>query len=166
MGVEQEVKTVYGTVHGQGMVVCTHCGATKVITLAHFPSGTPLTVACVCGQRFCIRIEVRQCVRRALHLPGQYAHRRDDLPQGSGTEPMVVENVSQQGLCFRAMRNHAVRLHETLSVHFTLDDATHTPVSQRAVVKYVDDSLVGVQFLDCETDNDTTRAIALYIRSH
>ena len=166
MGVEKDVKTVYGTVHGQGMVVCTHCGATKAITIAHFPSGTPLPVACVCGQRFVIRIEVRQFVRRALHLPGQYEHRCDDLTQGSGPEPMVVENVSQQGLCFRTMRPHAVRLHETLSVHFTLDDATRTPVHQRAVVKYVDDSVVGVQFLDCETYNDTNRAIAMYIRSH
>jgi len=166
MGVEKDVKTVYGTVHGQGMVVCTHCGATKAITIAHFPSGTPLAVACVCGQRFVIRIEVRQFVRRALHLPGQYEHRCDDLTQGSGTEPMVVENVSEQGLCFRTMRPHAVRLHETLSVHFTLDDATRTPVHQRAVVKYVDDAVVGVQFLDCETYNDTNRTIAMYLRSH
>jgi hypothetical protein len=165
MGVEKDVKTVYGTVHGQGMVVCAHCGATKAITIAHFPSGTPLAVACVCGQRFVIRIEVRQCVRRALQLPGQYEHRCDDLPQGRGPEPMIVENVSPQGLCFRTMHTHAVRLHETLSVHFTLDDAQRTPVSQRAVVKYVDDDVVGVQFLDCDPANATNRALAMYMRS-
>jgi hypothetical protein len=51
-------------------------------------------------------------------------------------------------------------------VHFTLDDAKRTPVSQRAVVKYVDDSVVGVQFLDSDTYNDTNRAIAMYMRSH
>jgi len=166
MGVEQNVQTVYGTVHGQGLVVCAYCGATKAITIADFPSGIPLAVACGCGQRFSIRLEVRQGVRRCLHLPGQYERHYDERPRGSGPEPMIVENVSQQGLCFRTMRPHAVRLHETLRVHFTLDDAQRTPVSQRAVVKYVDDDVVGVQFLCGETSHATNRAIAMYVMSH
>jgi PilZ domain len=165
MGVEKDVQTVYGTVHGQGLVICAYCGATKGITIADFPSGKPLAVACGCGQRFSIRIEVRQFVRRSLHLPGEYERHCDERPQGSGPEPMIVENVSQQGLCFRTTHPHAVRLHETLSVHFTLDDAQRTPVSQRAVVKYVDDDVVGVQFLDCDPSNATNRALAMYMRS-
>ena len=39
MGVEKDVQTVYGTVHGQGLVICAYCGGTKGITIAGFSLG-------------------------------------------------------------------------------------------------------------------------------
>ena len=165
MGVGQDVTTVYGKVHGQGMVVCAHCGTTKAIALADFPAGKALKVTCGCGHRFCIRIEVRQRVRRPVHLPGQYEKNRDDLTRGRFTGRMVVENLSQQGLRFRTASKRPVRLHELISVHFTLDDAKRSPVSKSAVVKSVADYVVGVQYLDFDTYNDTNRTITMYLMS-
>ena len=165
MGVGQDVKTVYGKVHGQGLVVCAHCGTTKAIALTDFPTGKALKVACGCGHRFCISIEVRQRMRRPVQRPGQYEQTRDDLTRGRFTGPMVVENLSPQGLRFRPASKRPVRLHELIGVHFPLDDAKRSPVSKSAVVKSVAADVVGVAFLDCETYNDTNRAIAMYVMS-
>lgn len=145
-----DVKTVYAQENGKVTVVCEQCGYTRVFTVSDVVqvAGQPRRVRCRCKHEFFISIEVRKFYRKHTQLPGEYCLRsaQTSIEQEQGA--MTVEDVSMSGLKFRTEGQHSLQVDDTIDVKFTLDNTQRSEVSQRAVVKRVDDQCVSAAFID------------------
>jgi hypothetical protein len=60
---------------------------------------------------------------------------------------MLVEDLSFTGLSFMAMSSHGLKVGDTILLKFRLDDQNLTEIIRDGVVRNVQDSRVGVEFL-------------------
>ena len=155
--VDLPVMTIYASQQGHATIVCSQCGKTKVIQVADFyPLQASLKVKCPCGYRFAITLEVRKFYRKPVWLTGEYY-------TGARRARMLVQDISKGGLGFRTEHPHALQVNERISVRFRLDDPQGSEVSTLAVVRRVDGSFVGAEFLDVGTYTATNRILGFYL---
>jgi hypothetical protein len=162
-----QVKTIRLNAQGEGLLGCDQCGKTKVAQLAEVQHlGKRLKVTCSCGHSFVVSIEARKFYRKNTHLLGAYAKTNSDrgvvLEQG----PMTVEDMSRGGLRLRLSTSHTLRVHDSIEVHFKLDNVQHGAVRRQARVVWVDGSYVGAAWRDSSEDfNATNRILNTYLMS-
>jgi hypothetical protein len=158
------IKKIYADEQEKGTLVCEQCGKTRTINLADFKNiGKPLKVKCGCGHIFFVSIEVRKFYRKDTNLSGEYIRISNDVTKGLERGAMMVVDVSRTGIGFRTKTSHNIRVHDMLRVRFTLDDAQRSEVSKSAVVRRVDQLLVGAEFLDFDAYNETNRTLGFYL---
>lgn len=159
-----DIKKIYANEQRQGTVVCEQCGKARVIDVAPLLHlNKPVKVKCGCGHGFTISIEVRQFYRKATQLAGTYVCWGTALYPGTTKGRMLVEDLSRTGIGFRVYGPHTIRVQDTVEVHFVLDDAQHSPITKRAVVRRVQGHLIGAAFLDFDAFNETNRTLGFYL---
>ncbi|MGE3541041.1 MAG: PilZ domain-containing protein [Candidatus Tectimicrobiota bacterium] len=135
-----------------------------MINVADFKSvNKPLKVKCPCGHVFMISIEVRKFYRKNTRLTGEYVKISEDMAKGLEKGSMTVEDLSRTGIGFRTKTRHNMRENDIIRVRFTLDNDKQSEVSKSAVVKRVQDTFVGAEFLDFDAYNETNRTLGFYL---
>lgn len=63
-----------------------------------------------------------------------------------GDMHMLVTNISNGGLQFTTIGNHALKVNQQLHIAFTLDDQKQTEISKDVIVHSVTDNIIGCRF--------------------
>ena len=137
------MKKVYVNSKQYVVITCDHCGKTYTNKAPlHIRGNTLVKARCQCGADLEIVFEFRQAYRKPTSLRGQVTKPVADAAR----QVAEVQNISQNGIRFAAGRLHNIHQNDVLNVAFTLDDAQHSQVDKKVIVKYVDRQSVGAQF--------------------
>jgi hypothetical protein len=149
------LKTVTETTKGDVFLTCDSCQRILAIKLKRLQETEILPIACPCGMRFQVELDVRKYTRKSTRLPGVYRCERSGKTGG-----LVVEDLSFGGMRFEVATPHAIALNDRLQVSFTLDDTDRTIVHEYVCVQSVCDKIVGAIFTQT---NDFDKALAAYL---
>lgn len=141
------------SINAQGNVTfaCPECGGSRTASvMSYCDLHAPIGVECSCGTYFDIVINTRQYYRQDVDLPGTYT------PLGTSTSrSMTVKNLSGSGVGFRMTESSNLQVDDELELCFQLDDADRTPFYTLAIVRWIQDGIVGVEFYNQSADQPT-----------
>lgn len=147
---DQERKPVFAGDDGTYTMTCPQCGFQDTVAARLFEvMGSAVRVQCPCGRRFRIVRELRRTYRKQVHLEGYFAQaveRGNKLSPGKVWGPMMVKNLSRNGLRFTCGNACRLRPGDRLQVRFNLDNANHSLIKKTVIVKSVQDNAAGCQF--------------------
>lgn len=143
--------TVPMTAQGTIAFACPQCGDARTASVMSFQDRhAPIGVECDCGHFFDILIETRQERRQDINLPGTYT------PVGSSIAlSMTVNNLSASGIGFCMVQPCDLKVGDKLELCYEFDDANRTPIHALAIVRWVEEGVVGARFYDPSADQAT-----------
>ena len=150
-----EVKKIYVNRNNEATIVCHSCGKWKTTNVARYVNlNKPIKIKCSCKAVFSVTFEKRGCYRKKVDLYGTC------FKHDKGEEHIFIQNISRDGLGFTINRG-TVRIGDTLSVKFVLDDNARSTISEDVVVRSVKDRIIGVEFVNpCE---HTKKMLGFYL---
>ena len=145
--------------NGRATLICPSCSAARNIAAEQFRHGRhSITVRCRCQHVYSILLDFRRHYRKKTNLPGTY----EILSQGGiGGGIIHVTNISQGGLGFTVSGLHRIEKDQLLLVEFQLNDKKKTVLKKRALVKSVQQNIIGCQFKD---DVAMDKALGFYLQ--
>ncbi len=129
-------------------ITCPNCQGTKAgvpISVFRDLQGEK-TVRCTCGETFLVRLDGRNMFRKEINIRGAYTNLTKNLPQA----PMLVTNISLQGIGFTANRDHRIETGDELQALFILDDDRCTQIFRKVTVISVRNKKIGCEFVDAD----------------
>lgn len=127
------------------MIVCPACDAAKTISATQFRHRSHLIkVKCKCGHRFPVHLEFRRHFRKPTELEGTY----DLKPPAIGGGIIKVTNLSLSGACFEVRGVHDLKIGQIGSLVFTLDNRKKTVLFKKVVIKTVNGTKIGCEFVN------------------
>ncbi len=139
-------------------LTCTRCG--QVVPCPESTPGRLETLpyfSCPCGVLFQpVTVDQRLYPRHPVHLPGVYWCERDVQRIGE----TVVEELSLGGVTLQNLSEHVITPEEILLLSFTLDDSASTLISGSIMVRSVDGSTIGAQFVN---ESGLNHVLAAYL---
>jgi len=130
------------TPQGYVAFTCPSCRTSRTASVARYRDlHAPITVECACEQLFDILVDTRQFYRQHLYLCGTYT------PLGSSTpQRITVKTLSASGVSFHPMSVSPLQVDDEVTLRFQLDDICQTVLHLRAMVRWVQDAMVGAEF--------------------
>lgn len=142
MPLSHNPQLVYLDAQGQGTTTCPKCADKGIVSgTAYRDPHTTLTATCACGHRFIVLLNTRQYYRKPVCLTGTYT-----APGESAAKRITVEDLSLSGVRFHTLLPHTLKVEAVVELDFSLDDAKHTRLHQRAVIRWVEGQQVGAEF--------------------
>ncbi|ETW93808.1 MAG: hypothetical protein ETSY2_50785 [Candidatus Entotheonella gemina] len=138
-----------------GLLRCDHCQRTNTV-MAAASQEEAIEIQCACGMVYRVILDSRKFDRKPANLPGFYVDQNDDTKTGT----IVVENISFGGLRFRTTSPQNVTYDDLLYIQFTLDDDSQTLIWEKVRVHYVNNDVVGAEFMDLDKFN---KSLASYL---
>ena len=138
-----------------GLLRCDQCQRTHTV-MAASSQEEAVEMQCTCGMVYRVILDSRKFERRLANLPGFFVDQNDDTKTGT----IVVENISFGGLKFRMTSPQHVAYDDLLYIQFTLDDDVQTLIWEKVRVHYVNNDIVGVEFMDLDKFN---KCLASYL---
>ena len=125
-------------------ISCPQCAKTKRISASRY-SGRKhtLKVKCVCDTEFLARLEFRKHYRKSTELKGIYRI----ISEASGGGPVVIHDLSRDGLGFSVSGVHSIRVGQRAQIDFVLDNGKNTRLSKECEIRSVSDNHIGCQFI-------------------
>jgi len=141
-------------------LICPGCGVVKHIAADKFKQGRhTITVQCRCQQTFSVQFDFRRHYRKQVSLPGTYVI---ISPGGIGGGIIHLNNLSRGGVGFTVSGLHRIEPNQKLQIEFQLNDKKKTTIKKRALVKSVQQNLVGCQF---EADGEMEKDLGFFLKS-
>ena len=134
------------TKRGRANFTCPECGATKQMDVSKFKEidkRVKLKCTCVCKHVFSAVLERRQHVRRSVELDGELVYR--DLKAH-----IKVVDVSRIGLKIITRTVLDLETGSKVIVKFTLDDVTRSQVTKETIIKSINDTQIGLEFVSSD----------------
>lgn len=130
---------------GVAIIRCPHCATARKVSVDKF-RGKKHTVKlrCNCGESFITQLDFRRNYRKTTELQGTY---RITSNGAGGGGPMTVVNLSKNGIGFSVSGMHNIKVGQTASVDFILDNRKSTRINKDVVIKTVDSNRIGCEFL-------------------
>ncbi len=140
-----ETEKVYVNLEDTTAVIkCPTCGTAKTRYVGKFRgSRRSVKVRCQCQSIFRVSFEFRRTFRKGTNLPGFYTQ----LPEADEWSKMLVTDISITGIGFSSFSAPNLTEGDELKVRFTLDDGRRSQIEKKAVVRWVNDTNVGCQFM-------------------
>ena len=136
---------VYINRENDGEVICPNCGKTKTINVSnHRLSQKPIRVKCQCGHSFSIVLEYRRYHRKTVSIPGKIFLRLASTP----LDEVTVTSISVVGVGFEIKSTLNIKLEDVYEIAFTLDDDDASLVREEIVIKRIEGTFIGAEFLD------------------
>jgi len=124
---------------------CDRCGKTGTVSSPRGPwHSALLRITCRCGHSFDLLIEQRRLLRRQTRLPGSYRRVSPSVEDGR----ITIIDVSVGGVGFTCDGRHSLQVGDTLAIEFRRPPGDDSPEQHQVVVRRVDGSEVGVEFID------------------
>ena len=129
------------------VVTCPHCNRQKAILADSFKViKHKLKVKCVCQKVFIVILEFRNKLRKKTRLRGRYINNSQNKRIGS----FSILDISVTGLGFNSQDATNLKLGDTLTVEFCLDDERKTVIYKDVIVRYINQDAVGCEFEEAE----------------
>ena len=129
----------------EASVVCPNCAKQRTICAAPYEnSRLDVKARCGCGSEFMVAFEWRRAYRKKVNLGGHYFSKCTRKEFGE----MVVEDLSRNGMRFRAHFGHGLDVNTVVQAKFTLDDSVSSQITKNVVVRHVADGYIGAEFCD------------------
>jgi hypothetical protein len=152
-----DIQKVYVARDNSAVITCPNCDRVKNTQVERFRGARHVIRAkCTCGHVFSVSLEFRKSYRKEIKLAGDFVY----LPQGRSGGKMTVTNVSMSGLGARVIGSHNLAPGVEIEVRFNLDDAHSSEIKKRAVVRLVNGSYIGCEFLD---KDNCDKALGFYL---
>jgi hypothetical protein len=140
------MKKVYVDENHQARIICPKCGFERKVDAMKFRNTSNMVKAkCKCKETFKFALEYRKHYRKEVRLPGEYIIQKNR----KGGE-VIIREISLTGIRFESLKPHQISVDDILEVKFTLDNPLRTEINKLAEVIWVNDRIVGVNFI--ETD--------------
>jgi len=132
------------TPQGYVAFTCPYCKTSRTALVARYRDlHAPITVECACEQLFDILVNTRQFYRQHLCLCGSYTPLESSMPH-----QIIVKTLSASGVSFNTTLASSLQVDAEVTLCFQLDDIWKTVLHLRAIVRWVQDAMVGAEF--CE----------------
>lgn len=139
-------------------ITCPDCHSSKTISVEQFRNTKHVvSVKCKCGYIFKVELEFRRYYRKDTDLPGTY----DLNPPAVGGGRVEIVNLSLGGACFEISGIHDIKVGQTGSIHFTLDDHKQTVFFKNVRIQSVEKSRIGCKFVE---DKAYQKELGFYLR--
>jgi len=154
---QQDIQKVYVNQDNIAVIKCPACEQIKTSNVDQF-KGTRhvLNVKCSCQEVFMVSLEFRKAYRKEIKFSGNYTL----LPEQIHSGRMMIQNISKTGVGMQVLGVHRLAVGQKLRVTFNLDDKHNSLVDKKVVVRLVEGSYVGCEFLEV-TMHD--KAIGFYL---
>lgn len=140
-------------------ISCPQCRGIQTVHISKFKDlHLDKTVHCDCDTVFKIRLEARGVFRRETMLKGGYTNLTAQHPQA----PMLVTDISLQGLGFTDCSDQPPGIDDQLRVAFVLDDPRGTLIRTGARVVSTRGRDIGCEFINSE---EYAKQLGIYILS-
>lgn len=142
---------------------CRHFRSVGIEQFTKFAQVHRIRVRCPCGHQYSVDLEKRISYRRAVNLAGTYKQLVEVGFARRIDRPMVVVDISRDGLRFQAAEPPSLEIGDILRVTFTLDNHERTPIEKRVEVRNIDGNLIGTRFASFSISDANDKAIAFYL---
>ena len=156
-------ETVYITSNHTVVIRCPDCQRTKTVDVSAYQEVKQtirFKIRCPCGRITTSILEKRRGFRKEINLPGTYVHYVESRPKGKGT--MTVKDISSNGMKLMIASNESFAIGDMLRVSFNLDDAQHSQIQKKVVVRSINPPHIGVEIAPTEASD---KALGFYLRS-
>ncbi len=155
---------VYITHNNLVTFTCPKCEQPRVVDLADHPElekTDKAKVKCPCGHKYSVSIERRKQYRVETNFAGEFKQIVDTGEIDRGL--MTVLDMSRTGLKIRLNVKRDLKVGDTLSLEFRLDDSQRTLIQKEVVIKKIFGLEVGVEFTSIHPSNPSDRALGFYM---
>ena len=141
-------------------LVCPRCRRAKTISVAKYLHiKHTIRVRCTCNTIYNVHLNFRRNFRKQVRLTGTYqtVHQK---PASRGA--IIINDLSRDGLSFTVSGSNRLEVGHVVLLQFDLDDREKTSLRKQAVVRSVNDKVVGCEFIQ---DRPLEKALAFYLRN-
>ncbi len=140
-----DVQKSFVDTNGTAVLKCPSCGKIKNLQADQFRGRQhTLKVRCACGYAWSLLLDFRRHYRKETELSGTYALETPAIGGGR----LTVMNISRSGVGFNAIGMHAIKIGHKAHLQFTLDDKKQTIIKKRVIIKAVQGSYIGCEFIE------------------
>lgn len=127
-------------------IKCPDCGKSAHIKVESFRNKCQtIKVRCTCKAVFKIEVDYRRFYRKPTEIAGIY---KSIQPPGRDGGEVLIINLSQEGIGFKAFSGHGIRKGDTLQVSFELDDNKRSYLQKQVRVQSINGDVIGCLFSD------------------
>jgi len=137
---------VFITKSGKANFSCPECGKARQLDVSRFNSvekEVKLKCKCQCKNVFSVILERRKQTRKKVDLSGI-------LVLGKKKHPVNVIDISRLGLKIRAKELLNLNPQDRIVLKFTLDDVDKSQVSKEVIIRSINQTNIGAEFLSLE----------------
>jgi len=134
---------VFITRSGNASFSCPECGKIKQLDVSRYNTvdkEVKLKYTCTCKHIFSVILERRKHIRKNVGLPGV-------LISGNKKYPINVIDISRNGLKIRTNGLLELRCEDKIMLEFALDDPDGSKISKEVIIKKINQTNIGVEFL-------------------
>ncbi len=134
---------VFITKSGKANITCPECEKVRSMDVSKFTSvdkAVSLKVTCACGHGFSVTLERRLHFRKPVSLNGQVVYKDKKYL-------LKILDISRLGLKLRTDKPIDIQKGEKLIIDFTLDDAWQSQVEKEVIVRKINGTDIGVEFV-------------------
>jgi hypothetical protein len=156
-------ETVYNASNHTAVVRCPDCQRTKTVDLSAYQEvkkALRFKFKCPCGRITTSILEKRRGFRKEINLPGTYTHYVEGRPKDKGA--LTVKDISINGMKLMIPSSTSFAIGDMLRVSFNLDDAQHSQIQKKVVVRTIHPPFIGVEIAPTETSDKT---LGFYLRA-
>lgn len=137
------LEKIYVADDGRATITCPHCGLTRQARVDQYRGRKhTIKVNCSCDLSFPVSLEFRRTYRKKTDLKGTYRILSGD---GGGGQ-VAIRDLSRNGIGFTVSGIHSIRIGQRVLIDFTLDNRKQSRLQKEAVVRSVDNNLIGCEF--------------------
>ncbi|MCP3871538.1 MAG: PilZ domain-containing protein [Desulfobacteraceae bacterium] len=131
---------------GKANFVCPECGKAQQMDVSKFAKAAKevkLKCKCTCQHVFSVILERRMSQRKTVDFSGNLILEGENYP-------IKVTDISRCGLKIRTKEPLALNLEDQIIVDFILDDSGHSKISKQVVVKKINETNIGAEFVSSD----------------
>lgn len=148
---------------GTTTIACPACSSKKRTSVATFKyEKHVLKVRCSCKSIFKVLLDYRSYGRKIVNLSGTYTTRYQ-YDQSKG--PIQITDISTRGMQFHIDGLNRLYPGTILVLDFQLDDKQRSPIKKQALACYVDNNVVGCEFINIFSKEKPGNDLAIYMNS-
>jgi hypothetical protein len=124
---------IFATQNRMAIISCPYCGKSKQKDVSKFmehKTQVRLKFKCVCKENISVILERRRTMRKDVQFNGF-------LIQNSIKHPILISNISQNGVKIRFSEPLSLNEGQTASIQFTLDDVKKSSISREVLIKKI-----------------------------
>jgi len=153
------MEKVFVSRNNTAAIKCPNCANVKMVSVEQLKGKAFIINAkCPCGAVFKVSIDFRRTYRKSINLPAHIQM----LARGGGWLAVLVRNISKGGVGLVLPARYGIEVGDELVLQFTLDDRNHTEIERKIVVRLVDDSFLGCEFIG-PVQHEQEKALGFYL---
>ena len=138
-------KTLFIRDQQEVTIVCPLCHKSRSISVSRFAGRKHcLKVRCSCTTCFTVNLDFRKFYRKPTDLQGYYNSQEQPRSEGAAR----IRDLSVNGVCIETLGNHSMRIGQTGSIDFTLDNKKASRVKKVFLIRAINGNILRCEFVN------------------